>query len=82
MPAAEGQTALVSLEKRVKGKVVTLVRGLTAHADDLAALAKKLKARCGAGGTERDGVIEVQGDHRETIAAALEAMGYAVRRKG
>ena len=82
MPATEGQTALVSLEKRVKGKVVTLVQGLLAHEDDLAALGKKLKARCGAGGTVQDGAIEVQGDHRETIAAALEGMGYAVKRRG
>jgi len=82
MPATEGALAVVSLEKRVKGKAVTLVSGLVAHEDDLLALAKKLKARCSAGGTVQEGVVEVQGDHRDTVSKVLQDMGYAVKRKG
>jgi translation initiation factor 1 len=80
-PAGEGQTAEVLLEKRQKGKVVTLVRGIRSHPAGLEALAKKLKAACGAGGTAREGVVEVQGDHREKVAGALEAMGFRVRKR-
>jgi translation initiation factor 1 len=48
----------------------------------LAALGKQLKAACGSGGTAKDGVIEVQGDHVATVMAALVKLGYAVKRSG
>jgi translation initiation factor 1 len=65
-----------------KGKGVTVVTGLPLDAMDLAALAKELKSQCGAGGTTRDGVIEIQGDHRDRLVAALQTRGYAVKKSG
>jgi translation initiation factor 1 len=64
------------------GKAVTLVKKLVLSADDLKALAKKLKNECGTGGTIKDGVIEIQGEHREKIAAVLQKLGYKVKIAG
>jgi len=61
---------------------VTVVHGLSLGNSDLGALAKKLKKKCGSGGTVRDGVIEIQGEHRDTIVAVLEKDGYEVKRSG
>ena len=74
------QTARLRLEKRPKGKVVTAVSGLDPSGNDLAELAATLKSRCGSGGTVKDGVIELQGDHLAAAEAALKAIGYKVRR--
>lgn len=65
-----------------KGKGVTLIRGLTGDADVLALAAKALKAACGSGGTVKDGVIEIQGDHRELVIATLVKQGKTVKRAG
>ena len=65
-----------------KGKRVTVVSGVPLTDDALAQLGKQLKAQCGAGGTVKDGVIEVQGDHREVVMAALQKLGYTVKRVG
>jgi translation initiation factor 1 len=65
-----------------KGKGVTTVRGVPLDPEALALLAKKLKKRCGAGGTVKHGVIEIQGDHRETIEQELRGRGYTVKRSG
>jgi translation initiation factor 1 len=62
------------------GKVVTVVRGLPAA--DTAAVASDLKRQCGSGGSAKDGVVEIQGDHREKIAARLERQGYRVKLAG
>jgi translation initiation factor 1 len=62
------------------GKTVTVVRGLPAS--DLQTQAADLKRLCGAGGTLRDGAIEIQGDHRERIAERLRARGYQVKLAG
>ena len=64
------------------GKAVTLVRGLPLDDAALAALAKQLRAACGAGGTVKDGLIEVQGDHVERLATLLSQQGWKVRRAG
>ena len=64
------------------GKVVTVVRGVDGNAAALAALGKRLRAACGSGGTVRDGVLEVQGDHRDPIADLLSREGFTVRRAG
>jgi len=61
--APETQIARLRLEKRAKGKVVTVVANLDPDGNDLPALAAQLKAKCGAGGTVKDGLIELQGDH-------------------
>ena len=65
-----------------KGKGVTLVDGLPLSADELAALAKTLKNRCGSGGTVKDGMIEIQGDHRATLQSFLQDAGYKVKLAG
>src|SRR5688572_7897481 len=69
--APESQTACVAIEKRKKGKKVTLVRGLSAEGNDLPALLTHLKNACGAGGTLQSGTLEIQGDHRQRIADLL-----------
>ena len=65
-----------------KGKGVTVVTGLPLGKDELRELAKRLKARCGAGGTVRDGVIEIQGEHRDAVVRALQEEGFEARRAG
>jgi translation initiation factor 1 len=64
------------------GKAVTLVKNLMLAMDDLKALAKKLKQECGTGGTIRDGVVEIQGEQRQRIAAVLQKLGYKVKVAG
>jgi len=64
------------------GKAVTLVKGAPLDLAGLTALAKQLKAACGSGGTVKDGVIEVQGDHVDKVIAALQAQGHKVKRAG
>ena len=65
-----------------KGKGVTLVTGVSLDGFELADLAKLLKNRCGAGGTVKDGVIEIQGEHRDRIVAELQGRGWIVKRSG
>ena len=65
-----------------KGKGVTVVTGLPLGHEELAELARTLKARCGAGGAVKDGAIEIQGDHRDTLVAELGKLGYAAKRSG
>ncbi len=64
------------------GKAVSLVKNLLLSADDLKNLARKLKQDCGTGGTIKDGVIEIQGEHREKIAEVLQKLGYKVKIAG
>jgi translation initiation factor 1 len=64
------------------GKGVTLIKGLVLSEVDMSALAKKLKQACGTGGTIKDGVIEIQGEHREKIADFLRKLGYKVKVAG
>ncbi len=78
--APEKQTARLRLEKRPKGKVVTVVANLDPEGNDLDALAASLKAKCGAGGTVKDGRIELQGDHVASAESALRGLGYKTRR--
>lgn len=81
-PPSDGIVRVSRETKGRKGKGVTLVTGLPLSGDELAALGKALKKRCGAGGTVKDGVIEVQGDRRDVLVAELEARGYRVKRAG
>ena len=60
------------------GKAVTLVKNLALSAEEMKSLAKRLKQECGTGGTVKDGVIEIQGEHREKIAGLLSKLGYRV----
>jgi translation initiation factor 1 len=76
-----GTAARVKRENKGRGgKTVTVVTDLPLNAIDLEALGKKLRTRCSAGGTTRDGVIEVQGDHVETVFAFLVAEGFKVKK--
>jgi translation initiation factor 1 len=64
------------------GKTVTAVHGIPLAGSELKALAKALKKKCGTGGAVKDGVVEIQGDHRETVQAELERRGYTVKLAG
>ena len=81
-PMGDGVVRLMLETKGRKGKGVTLVTGLPLAEVKLRELAKQLKSRCGSGGTVKNGVIEIQGDHRDTVAAALSKQGYRVKRAG
>ena len=65
-----------------KGKGVTVVTGVPLAGDALDELASRLKRLCGSGGTVKDGVIEIQGDHRDLLVAELAKHGWTVKRSG
>ncbi|NMM75204.1 translation initiation factor [Acidovorax sp. SRB_14] len=82
VPAGDG-TVRVSRETKGRGgKAVTLVKGVPLDEAGLVQLGKQLKAACGSGGTVKDGVIEVQGDHVERVLEALKKLGHRVKRAG
>ena len=82
-PLLSNGVVRVSLDTKGRaGKGVTVVRGLALDAVALTALGKQLKAACGSGGTVKDGMIEVQGDHCERVMAALKSRGFGVKRSG
>ena len=64
------------------GKGVTTIAGVPLPDTELRALARQLKQQCATGGSVKDGVIEIQGDHRTAIKATLEALGYRVKLAG
>ena len=64
------------------GKTVTVVRGLPLDAAALALLGKELRSACGSGGTAKDGVLEIQGDHVPRVLALLEAKGWKAKASG
>jgi translation initiation factor 1 len=77
------QTAAIRRETKGRGgKTVTTVSGLQLKPDDLKDLSKALKQTCGTGGSIKDGVIEIQGDHREKIAEKLRSLGYKTKFTG
>lgn len=81
-PAGDG-IARVTREKQGRGgKTVTVVRGLALDPEALVALGKRLRSACGAGGTAKDGVLEVQGDHADKVLALLLAEGFKAKRAG
>lgn len=75
----------VRIRREVKGrggKTVTTVFGIPLEGPGLKQFAKQLKRRCGTGGTVKDGVIVIQGDHRETLADEIQKQGYRVKIAG
>ena len=82
-PAAGDGILRVSREKAGRGgKTVTVVRGAALEPAALQALGKRLKAACGSGGTVKEGVVEIQGDHADRLVALLQQEGFAVKRAG
>ena len=82
VPKGDGVVRVSRESKGRGGKVVTLVKGLALDDVALQALCKQLKATCGSGGTVKDGVIEVQGDHCERVAQSLSIAGHNVKLAG
>ncbi len=76
---------VVRVGREVKGRAgkgVTTVTGLPMSLSDIESLSTKLKKRCGSGGTVREGVIEIQGDHRDVIVAELIKLGWQAKKSG
>ena len=81
--AAKPTTVRVGREVKGRaGKGVTTVTGLPMSPSDIDSLATRLKKRCGSGGTVREGVIEIQGDHRDTVVAELVKLGWPAKKSG
>jgi len=83
-PAATGD-GIVRLRRETKGrggKAVTLITGIPLAQAELKVLAKRLKQKCGVGGSVKGGEVEIQGDKRDILQLELESMGYTVKRSG
>jgi translation initiation factor 1 len=79
----DGGLVRVSREtKGRKGKCVTLICGLHRSGNELTELARQFKQRCGSGGTVKENVIEIQGDHRDTLVNELNKLGYNAKKVG
>ncbi len=81
-PKGDGIVRVGRETKGRKGAGVTVIAGVPLGADELSQLAGELKRRCGSGGTVKDFVIEIQGDHRDTVVAELTRRGWKVKRSG
>jgi translation initiation factor 1 len=82
VPAGDGSVRVSRETKGRAGKGVTVIRGLALDAGALAQTARALKSLCGSGGTVKDGVIEIQGDHRDKLIEHLRAQGRQVKPAG
>ncbi|MGL1902574.1 MAG: translation initiation factor Sui1 [Fibrobacterales bacterium] len=81
-PKGDGIVRVGRLTKGKKGAGVTTITGLPLNDSDLKDVAKKLKQKCGTGGTIKERIIEIQGDKRDLLIPELEKMGYTVKRVG
>ena len=82
LPVGDGVVRVTRETKGRGGKSVTLVKGLALDPLALALLGKQLRTACGSGGTVKEGVIEVQGDHCERVIEALKKFGHNAKRAG
>ena len=82
LPKTDGVVRVSRSTQGRGGKTVTLVKGLPLDEAALAQLGKQLRAACGSGGTAKDGVIEVQGDHVAQVMLALQKLAYVVKQAG
>ena len=82
LPAGDGIARVRRESKGRGGKTVTTISGVPLPMDALTALASALKKRCGCGGSLKDGVIEIQGDHVELLLAELAARGFRAKKSG
>ena len=79
-PEPSKQLLKVSIDRKLrKGKTVTLIQNFAGKTDDLEALAKLLKTKCGVGGSAKDGEIVIQGDFKLKVKEILEKEGYKVK---
>jgi translation initiation factor 1 len=81
-PPSDGVVRLFRDRGGRNGKTVTVIRGLPERGPALEARVAQMKRICGAGGTLKDGAVEIQGDHRERLAEHLRSLGYAVKLAG
>jgi translation initiation factor 1 len=81
-PRGDGSVRLRREVQGRRGKTVTTISGVPLPESELAELAGELKRRCGTGGSAKNGVIEIQGDHRVVLKAELESRGYDVKLAG
>jgi translation initiation factor 1 len=84
-PRAPRGDGAVRVRREVKGrggKTVTTISGVPLPQDELKQLAGELKRLCGSGGSLKEGVIEIQGDHGDALLAELRARGYTAKRSG
>ncbi len=81
-PKSDGIVRVGRETKGRKGSGVTMITGLALDPAELKELGSQLKKKCGTGGTVKDGVIEIQGDHRDLLVATLQQLGYTVKRAG
>lgn len=82
IPAGDGQVRVSRQTKGRKGAGVSVITGLPLAEAEVKKLAKTLKKKCGSGGTVKNGAIEIQGDHRQTLVDALNALGYKAKLAG
>ncbi|MFC5497592.1 translation initiation factor Sui1 [Caenimonas terrae] len=82
VPKGDGVVRVSRETKGRGGKAVTVVKGVALAAEQLADLGKQLRTACGCGGTVKDGVIEVQGDHADRVVELLKARGHGAKRAG
>jgi translation initiation factor 1 len=82
VPVGDGNVRVGRETKGRKGKGVTIITGVPLAHAEMQALATHLKKRCGSGGTLKDGVIEIQGDHRDLVVEELQKRGWNVKRSG
>ena len=80
--AANQQTLYLSIERIKGGKVATVIENFIGKVEDLEALGKQLKTKCGVGGSVKDGVVIVQGDNRDKAIIYLQSLGYKTKKKG
>ena len=81
-PPGDGVVRVSRETKGRKGKGVTLISGIPLPEAELNAYTKELKAKCGTGGTVKDGVVEIQGDQRDILVLLLQHKGWVVKRSG
>jgi len=82
LPAGDGIVRVSRETKGRKGKGVTIITGVPLPPPELKTLSRQLKQACGSGGTVKNGTIEIQGDHRDRLMAALKKHGFTVKRSG